>query len=290
MIVLCVMNCPPALRGDLSKWLCEVNTGVYVGKLSARVREELWERICDNIKSGQATMVFSANNEQGFSFLTHNTTWKPVDYEGITLMQKPVLGNETIEQSNNLPPGFSKASKYDKLNRQRNNKRSTSYVVISVQILGVDDNRDEVMEIGLLKINENEIEDQFQCFIHSKEMTPNRFTELTGIAKEMFAEQGLQEDIAVQKIQEFIGSSLLVGYHLRFDLEFLEKLGERAGKEIIIKKTKDVQHIARRKMDDLEDYEMETVAAHFSFDLTEMHRALPSCMLIYGIYSKLNEL
>lgn len=284
------MNCPPALRGDLSKWLCEVNTGVYVGKLSARVREELWERICDNIKSGQATMVFSANNEQGFSFLTHNTTWKPVDYEGITLMQKPVLGNETIEQSNNLPPGFSKASKYDKMNRQRNNKSSTNYVVISVQILGVDNNRDEVMEIGLVKINENEIEDQFQCFIHSKEMTPDRFTELTGIAKEIFAEQGLQEDIAVQKIQEFIGSSLLVGYHLRFDLEFLEKLGERTGEEIIIKKTKDVQHIARRKMDDLEDYELETVAAHFSFDLTEMHRALPSCMLIYGIYSKLNEL
>ncbi len=290
MIVLCVMNCPTALRGDLSKWLCEVNTGVYVGKLSARVREELWERICDNIKSGQATMVFSANNEQGFSFLTHNTTWKPVDYEGITLMQKPVIGNETIEQSNNLPPGFSKASKYDKLNRQRNNKRSTSYVVISVQILGVDDNRDEVMEIGLLKINEKEIEDQFQCFIQSKEMTPDRFTELTGIAKEIFAEQGLQDDIAVQKIQEFIGSSLLVGYHLRFDLEFLEKLGERTGEEIIIKKTKDVQHIARRKMDDLADYELETVAAHFSFDLIEMHRALPSCMLIYGIYSKLNEL
>ena len=22
-------NCPPKLRGDLSKWLCEINTGVY---------------------------------------------------------------------------------------------------------------------------------------------------------------------------------------------------------------------------------------------------------------------
>jgi len=39
MIVLCVMNCPPGLRGDLSKWLNEVNTGVYVGSLNARVRD-----------------------------------------------------------------------------------------------------------------------------------------------------------------------------------------------------------------------------------------------------------
>ncbi|MBP6400792.1 MAG: type I-E CRISPR-associated endoribonuclease Cas2, partial [Faecalibacterium sp.] len=30
-------NCPPKLRGDLSKWLCEINTGVYVGNVSSRV-------------------------------------------------------------------------------------------------------------------------------------------------------------------------------------------------------------------------------------------------------------
>ena len=94
MIVLCVMNCPPGLRGDLSKWLNEVNTGVYVGRLNARVREELWNRVCSNIKSGQATMVYSTNNEQGFAFLTHNTTWIPVDYEGITLMKKPLSVKE----------------------------------------------------------------------------------------------------------------------------------------------------------------------------------------------------
>lgn len=290
MIVLCVMNCPPALRGDLSKWLCEINTGVYVGKLSARVREELWERICDNIKSGQATMVFSANNEQGFSFLTHNTTWKPVDYEGITLMQKPIIINEEMDKSNILQSGFSNASRYDKINRRRNNKKSTSYIIIDVQIIGVDGNKNEVMEIGLLKVNEDEVKDQFQCFIHSKEMTSDSFTELTGITKEEFEKQSLQEEIVCEKIQEFIGSNVLVGYNLKYDLEFLEKLSERVGEDIIVKKTKDVQHIARRKIDDLKDYELETMAAYFSFDLTDMHRALPCCMLIYGIYSKLNEL
>lgn len=114
MIVLCVMDCPPGLRGDLSKWLNEVNTGVYVGRLNARVREELWARICGNIKSGQATMVYSTNNEQGYAFLTHNTTWIPVDYEGIILMQKPLSQNKEKEQESFLQPGFSKAAKYEK--------------------------------------------------------------------------------------------------------------------------------------------------------------------------------
>lgn len=254
------------------------------------MREELWERICDNIKSGQATMVFSANNEQGFSFLTHNTTWKPVDYEGITLMQKPVIGNETIEQSNILLPGFSNESKYDKINRQRNNKKSMSYVIINVRIIGIDGNKDEVMEIGLLKVHEDEIKDQFQCFIHFKEMMPDSFTELTGITKEDFEEQSLQEEIVCERIQKFIDSNVFVGYNLKYDLEFLEKLSERVSEDIIVKKTRDVQHIARRKIDDLEDYELKTVATYFSFDLKDMHRALPSCMLIYGIYFTLNEL
>ncbi len=48
MIVITLSDCPPKVRGDLSKWLIEINTGVYVGQVSARVREELWKRICEN--------------------------------------------------------------------------------------------------------------------------------------------------------------------------------------------------------------------------------------------------
>ena len=32
MIVIMLSDCPPKVRGDLSKWLCEINTGVFVGK------------------------------------------------------------------------------------------------------------------------------------------------------------------------------------------------------------------------------------------------------------------
>ena len=70
-------NCPPSLRGDLSKWLCEINTGVYVGNVSSRVRDAIWDRVCENLKNGQATLVFNTNNEQRMDFRTHNTSWDP---------------------------------------------------------------------------------------------------------------------------------------------------------------------------------------------------------------------
>ena len=36
MVVVTLTDCPSKLRGDLTKWLMEINTGVYVGKVSAR--------------------------------------------------------------------------------------------------------------------------------------------------------------------------------------------------------------------------------------------------------------
>ena len=75
-------NCPPRLRGDLSKWLCEINTGVYVGNVSSRVRDAVWDRVCQNLKNGQATLVYTAAGEQRMEFRTHNTSWEAVDFDG----------------------------------------------------------------------------------------------------------------------------------------------------------------------------------------------------------------
>lgn len=89
MVVLCLTNCPPALRGDLTRWLMEIDTGVYAGNVSARVREELWNRVTENIKDGRATMVYSARTEQKMEFRVHNSEWIPVDFDGMKLMLRP---------------------------------------------------------------------------------------------------------------------------------------------------------------------------------------------------------
>lgn len=63
MIVITLTKTPPALRGDLTRWCQEIQTGVYVGDVSARVRDKLWERVQTNIGNGEATLVYNTNNE-----------------------------------------------------------------------------------------------------------------------------------------------------------------------------------------------------------------------------------
>jgi CRISPR-associated endoribonuclease cas2 len=67
----------------------EISPGVFVGTLSARVRERLWDIVTDNMKTGRAVMVYRARNEQGLEFLTWGDPWKPVDFDGLTLMMRP---------------------------------------------------------------------------------------------------------------------------------------------------------------------------------------------------------
>ncbi|MDK6689903.1 type I-E CRISPR-associated endoribonuclease Cas2e, partial [Aerococcus urinae] len=52
LTVITMKNCPPSLRGDLSKWMQEIATGVYVGNFNSRVREALWERVSQNVGVG----------------------------------------------------------------------------------------------------------------------------------------------------------------------------------------------------------------------------------------------
>ena len=65
MIVLVLSAVPEGLRGHVTRWLMEISPGVFVGTLSARVRERLWEIVTENMKTGRAVMVYRARNEQG---------------------------------------------------------------------------------------------------------------------------------------------------------------------------------------------------------------------------------
>ncbi|WP_029090191.1 type I-E CRISPR-associated endoribonuclease Cas2e [Brevibacterium album] len=98
MVVIVVAACPAGLRGELTRWLLEVSPGVFVGKLSARVRERVWQRVLDGVGTGRASMVWSARNEQGLEFETHGETWAVEDFDGLKLITRPAPEQTRIRQ------------------------------------------------------------------------------------------------------------------------------------------------------------------------------------------------
>ncbi len=109
MIVLVLTACPQGLRGSLTRWLLEISPGVFVGHVSARVRDALWAQTMDMIKDGKAIMVYPAKNEQGFEFKTHRHDWDLIDVDGIRLLQRP---SQDSARKPAMRHGWSKASHY----------------------------------------------------------------------------------------------------------------------------------------------------------------------------------
>ena len=115
MLVISLTECPISLRGDLTKWLIEINHGVYVGQVSSRVRDNLWLRVCELIKNGKATMVYNAHNEQRLDFRVHGNDWEPIDFDGIKLVLRPSPAR--VKKLGKMRVGYSKASKYRKIRK-----------------------------------------------------------------------------------------------------------------------------------------------------------------------------
>jgi CRISPR-associated protein Cas2 len=87
MLAIVVEKVPPRLRGRLAIWLLEVRAGVYVGKVSRRVREMIWETVVKGLEEGNAVMAWSTNTESGFDFLTWGANRRePVEIDGLKLV------------------------------------------------------------------------------------------------------------------------------------------------------------------------------------------------------------
>lgn len=93
MIVVVTVGVPAGLRGDITRWLAEIAPGVYVGNVSRRVRDELWERVRGQVGPGGALLVVPARNEQGYEVLTHNYSWELADFDGLIFLRRPNKGS-----------------------------------------------------------------------------------------------------------------------------------------------------------------------------------------------------
>lgn len=295
MIVVSLTDCPPKVRGDLSKWLLEINTGVYVGNVNARVREELWKRICENVKDGRATMVYSTNGEQKLDFLVHNTSWVPVDFDGIKLIRKPSVKEreKNAENANTPDLPLSKASRFFQIQQiQKSRLRQQSseeYIVLDLETTGLDPFKDHILEIAAIKIEGGQETSHYSSLIRDV-MIPQSIQQLTGITEEMLQEEGHTMEQVLREVLEFMGKTRIVSHNAAFDMGFLRTECKRQGIKMFHNPVTDTLPLARRRISEVDDYKLLTLSKYFAFDINGVHRALMDCRLTHRLYEKLKEI
>lgn len=87
MVVIVTENVPPRLRGRLAIWLLEVRAGVYLGDVSRRTREMLWQQLEAGFEDGNVVMAWASQSESSYDFQTLGQNRRmPVDYDGLRLV------------------------------------------------------------------------------------------------------------------------------------------------------------------------------------------------------------
>ena len=90
MVIMVLEKVPRSLRGELSRWLIEPHPGVFVGHVTALVREKLWEKCCRAKRVGGVVQAWSTNTEQRFYIRTSgDTTREVVEFDGLQLIRRP---------------------------------------------------------------------------------------------------------------------------------------------------------------------------------------------------------
>jgi CRISPR-associated protein Cas2 len=89
MVVMILEKVPASLRGELTRWLIEPHPGVFVGHVSALVRDKLWEKCVKKLGDGGMIQMWSTNTEQRFAIRSWGQTDREIiDLEGLWLVRK----------------------------------------------------------------------------------------------------------------------------------------------------------------------------------------------------------
>jgi CRISPR-associated protein Cas2 len=304
MIVLRLESVPLALRGDLTKWLLEIDSGVFVGNVSARVRDNLWERIVKNVKNGRAIMAYSTNSEQGLNFKVHNLIWEPIDFDGMKLILRP---SPSRLKTKNLgyKPGQSRQAGLRKARYIRQNTNETAfsdksripaptaqsipteYAIIDVETTGLNNDRDEIIEFGAIKVRGGEIVDTLELLVKPAAPIPADIEKLTGIAQAKIDENGLSLETALTQFLDFIGGLPCVAHNAQFDYGFIRAACVKCGKRIFANKQYDTLLLAKRLLPELKDRKLMSLTKYFGLAQTEFHRSIEDCTATKQIFERL---
>lgn len=266
MTVIILRNVPQSLRGDLTRWMQEIATGVYVGNFNSRIREYLWKRVQETMGAGEASMCFAARNELGYDFLTENASRSVVDYDGLPLVFIP---KETLAV-NNLPKGFSTAAKMHRAHIQEQQENKINLCDMLSSILRHDK------------------ETRFTALI-ACDAVPLNIAKLTGITAALLQKEGQEEKKALTAFREFIGEDDLVGYHISFDIEFLRQAFKKYGLGYLKKNTHDLLRVVKKEQLFQNDYKLETSLQSYGIHEKVPHRALEDAELVKRLAKKLNK-
>ena len=148
----------------------------------------------------------------------------------------------------------------------------TTFCVLDLETTGFSFRTEKITEIGIMKVKNGEVIDEFSCFVNPEKPIPPRVVEVTNITDEMVKDAETIDKV-MPKLLEFVGDSVLVAHNADFDIGFLKhncaELGYKLDNTYI-----DTLRLAKQLFPTYKKYKLGIIAENLGIKVEVAHRAL----------------
>jgi predicted DnaQ family exonuclease/DinG family helicase len=147
------------------------------------------------------------------------------------------------------------------------NEYPLTFVALDLETTGLEPEKDEIIEIGAVKIKNGEISERIDELISIHRPLPMGIRRLTGIQESDLEGKPSIHQI-LPELERFIGNEPLVIHNSPFDLSFLESKGLEIRNQGF-----DTLELSRILLPTLKNHKLETLLRHFQIERNKSHRA-----------------
>jgi len=153
------------------------------------------------------------------------------------------------------------------------------FVFLDLETTGLSFSEDKIIEIGAIKVENNEIVDTFHFLVIPGIPVPFNIQKLTGITEEEIKKEGKLFDEIKPAFLKFIGNNHIVGHNISFDRNFLSASGLKLKNKFL-----DTCELACIILPTLGHYSLDFLVKKFKIRKKELHRALADCEDTYKLW------
>ena len=153
-------------------------------------------------------------------------------------------------------------------------------IAFDIEMTGLDEKTDEIIEIGIVKLENGSILDEYESFVKPSIPIPADITHLTGIDAEDVKDAPPLEQI-LPELKDFFGQAPVIAHDTKRDMAFMGKHGLLKANPVI-----DTYELARILMPSASSYSLGSLTAALGIP-HKPHRALNDAIAAACLYWKL---
>ena len=158
------------------------------------------------------------------------------------------------------------------------------YVAFDLETTGLSLERDQIIEIGAVKIRDGKISGKYNCIIHPEIEVSDFIINLTGIDRDML-KKGISLKEGVEGFLEFSRNFPVLGHNVMFDYKFMKKAAA-SFKHNFEREGVDTLKVARKLLGELENKKLETLCAHYHYVNQAAHRAYDDALATAVVFEE----